>query len=287
MTATPSDPDPREQALKSLLAWWEDAGFDPDELERPAPQPAARTAPPRAANASPSAPRQAKSKPRAATPQAAMAAGFGEAPVEGPSARDLAGQAKSLPELYDAIKAFDGCALKRSARNTVIYRGDPTADVMVIGEGPGREEDEQGKPFVGRSGQLLDRMFASIGLSESDLYITNIVNWRPPGNRAPTQEEIAQCLPLIERHIAIKKPKLIVMTGGVSAQSLLRATVGIMRLRGRWADYRIKDESFEPTEDDIPALPMLHPAYLLRRPQEKRLAWRDLLALKARLDPIG
>ena len=296
-----------EKALKSLIAWWADAGFDPDEIDTPAP---ARKSAPSAAASSASAhpasthpasthpasthpasahpgsgrPQQASAPRPAATAAAAMAAGFGEARKEGPDARTLAARCDTLEQLFAAIEAFEGCALKRTARNTVISRGNPQADIMIVGEGPGREEDEQAKPFVGRSGQLLDRMFAAIGLGEDQLYISNIVNWRPPGNRNPTQEEIAQCLPFIERHIAIKQPKLLILTGGVSAQSLLRASTGIMRLRGRWAEYRVKDKTMEPTEQHIPALPVLHPAYLLRRPQEKRLAWRDLLALKARLD---
>jgi DNA polymerase len=272
-----------EKALQSLIAWWADAGFDPDEIEAPAParKPALQTAAPAAPSPQPQRP--ARQRP-AATAAAAMAAGFGEARKEGPDARTLAGKCETLDQLFAAIESFEGCALKRTARNTVISRGNPQADIMIVGEGPGRDEDEQGKPFVGRSGQLLDRMFEAIGLDEDKLYISNIVNWRPPGNRNPTQEEIAQCLPFIERHIAIKQPKLLILTGGVSAQSLLRASTGIMRLRGRWAEYRVKDKAMEPTEQHIPALPVLHPAYLLRRPQEKRLAWRDLLALKARLN---
>lgn len=154
---------------------------------------------------------------------------------------------------------------------------------MVVGEAPGKDEDEQGKPFVGRSGQLLDRMFAAIGLGPDDLYISNILNWRPPGNRTPTQEEITLCLPFIERHIALKAPEILVLAGGISAQSLLRTTTGITRLRGQWGEYALRDATGEATDRTIPVLPVFHPSYLLRRPVEKRKAWQDMLALQDRL----
>ena len=182
-----------------------------------------------------------------------------------------------------AIAQFEGCPLKRTARNTVFARGNREARIMVVGEAPGKEEDEQGQPFVGRSGQLLDRMFASIGLGADDLYISNILNWRPPGNRTPTQEEITMCLPFIERHIALKAPDILVVAGGISAQSLMRTSTGITRLRGQWGEYALRDAAGEPTGRTIPVLPVFHPSYLLRRPPEKRLAWQDMLALEARL----
>ena len=149
---------------------------------------------------------------------------------------------------------------------------------MVVGEAPGREEDIAGAPFVGRSGQLLDRMLAAIGLGPEDAYITNVVFWRPPGNRKPTDGEIAACRPFAERHIALVKPEFLVFAGGIAAQSMLRSNVGITALRGRWGAFTPEGGAA------IPALPLYHPAFLLRRPQEKARAWEDLLSLKARLD---
>ncbi|MCF8880804.1 uracil-DNA glycosylase [Hyphobacterium sp. SN044] len=277
----PPAADPRETALKSLTAWWADMGIEPDlpvsaPKPRPrAPEPAARRAPPPAMQAAP------------ATAAAARAAGYGEKAADEAEARKVAAKAKTIADLKTAIEEFEGSPLKRTARNTVFARGNPESGLMIVGEAPGKDEDEQGEPFVGKSGQLLDRMFASIGLDrETDVYVSNILNWRPPGNRSPTTEEIALALPFIERHIALVKPKIVVCVGGVSAQALLRASVGIMRLRGRWAEYSLKDEKFEPGEH-IPALPVFHPAYLLRRPQEKKQAWRDLLMLQKRLEETG
>ena len=269
--------DPRETALKSLTAWWADMGVEPElPVSVPKPRPAAPSA------TSKRTPPPDQSRP--ATAAAARAAGYGEQGADEAEARKVASAAKSIAELKAAIEAFDGSPLKRTARNTVFSRGNPECGLMVVGEAPGKDEDEQGEPFVGKSGQLLDRMFASIGLDrETDIYVSNILNWRPPGNRNPTTEEIALALPFIERHIALVKPKILVLVGGVSAPSLLRATTGIMRLRGRGAEYSLKDEKFEPG-DHIPALPILHPAYLLRRPQDKKLAWRDLLMLQKRLE---
>lgn len=282
MTGNPlSQPD--EKALKALIDWWAEAGIDLDEpVVRP------RTAPARPSQAVPQATaepvRQAPREPaRAATAAAAKAAGFGDTESSGPDARTVAASADTLDALKAAIESFNGCALKRTARNTVFARGNSEARIMVVGEAPGRDEDEMGKPFVGRSGQLLDRMFASVGLGEDDLYITNIVNWRPPGNRNPTQEEVATCLPLVERHIALKQPDILILAGGVSAQSLLRSTTGITRLRGKWADYALRDAAGSETQTQVPVLPVFHPSYLLRRAAEKKLAWRDMLALSARL----
>ena len=285
-TATLSPQD--EKALKALIAWWEDAGI---ELEAPIPRPrpaapANRAGRTNAAPAPPPAePRPAPTPQRTATAAAARAAGYGQSAPEGPAARDLAAGTDTLDALKAAIEQFEGCPLKRTARNTVFARGSREARVMVVGEAPGKEEDEQGKPFVGRSGQLLDRMFASIGLGEDDLYISNILNWRPPGNRTPTQEEITMCLPFIERHIALKAPDILVVAGGISAQSLMRTSTGITRLRGQWGAYALRDAAGEPTGQTIPVLPVFHPSYLLRRPPEKRKAWLDMLALESQLAP--
>lgn len=294
MSLTPND----EKALKALIAWWEEAGIPLDEpVIRPRPGPkrasaaAAQAAPGGVVSGGAPAGRPAGTRQapppaevqRTATAEAARAAGYGQTAHDGPAARDLAAKADTLDALQAAIESFEGCPLKRTARNTVFARGNREARVMLVGEAPGKEEDEQGKPFVGRSGQLLDRIFASIGIGPDDIYISNILNWRPPGNRTPTQEEIAMCLPFIERHIALKAPDILVLAGGISAQSLLRASTGITRLRGQWADYAVRDAAGEPTGKTIPTLPIFHPSYLLRRPPEKRKAWQDMLALEARL----
>ena len=191
----------------------------------------------------------------------------------------LAAGAGSLAELEAAIKAFEGCPLRVTATNTVFADGNPNGAVMVIGEAPGSEEDRQGLPFVGPAGQLLDRMLAAIGLSRAeDAYITNILPWRPPGNRTPNPGEIAMCLPFMERHIALVQPKLIVLAGGTAAKALLGTAQGIMRLRGQW-----REVSVPGWPAPIPAMPVFHPAFLLRQPAHKRAAWKDLLAVRKRL----
>jgi uracil-DNA glycosylase family 4 len=196
-------------------------------------------------------------------------------------AQALAAAATSLAELKTAMEGFDGCALKRSATNTVFADGTPQGRVMFIGEAPGREEDRIGKPFVGRAGQLLDRMLASIGLDRNlNAYITNVINWRPPDNRDPSPEEAAMCLPFLRRHIELANPGVIVLLGAVAARHVMGITEGIMKSRGRWMEYRVGERM-------VPILPTLHPAYLLRQPAHKKLAWRDLQALAARMEALG
>ena len=190
------------------------------------------------------------------------------------SARGAAEAAKSLEALRAALDAFEGCGLKRTASRLVFADGNPAARLMLVGEAPGAEEDRQGLPFVGRAGQLLDRMLAAIGLDRTKVYIANVVPWRPPGNRAPTPQETAICLPFIERQIALVDPDVLVCLGGSSAQTLLRLKDGIMRARGKWYDYTIERGAEGPRK--IRAMATLHPAYLLRQPAHKRLAWRDL-----------
>ena len=253
-------------ALESVVDWWAGAGVEtltppPEETrrQRPPPQPPARPAP-----ATPTA-----------TPQAARAAGFGQTPDQDGCA--MAEAAGDLAALKAALEAFNGCPLKATATQLVFARGDPEARVMIVGEAPGRDEDAQGAPFVGRAGQLLDKMLAAIGLDEASAYITNVVFWRPPGNRKPTDAEIEACRPFAERHIALVKPEVLVFAGGISTQTMLHSKSGIMSQRGRWMDYELPDGS------KIPALPIFHPAFLLRRPHEKAKAWADLLSLKARL----
>ena len=185
--------------------------------------------------------------------------------------------AATLAELEALVAQFDGCPLKRTAKNLCFARGRAEARVMLIGEAPGRDEDLQGKPFVGRAGQLLDRMLAGIGLDESHVYITNTVYWRPPGNRTPTPQEVEACAPFLARQIELLAPTVLVLLGGAAAKSILEVSEGIMRLRGKWLTYR-------SASGEVPVLATLHPAYLLRKPEDKRYAWRDLLALKAFLE---
>jgi uracil-DNA glycosylase family 4 len=192
-----------------------------------------------------------------------------------------AAAATSLAELQAALEAFDGCALKHSATNTVFADGVAHAPVMLIGEAPGRDEDRVGKPFVGRAGQLLDKMLASIGLDRKvNAYITNVINWRPPDNRDPSPDEAAACLPFLRRHIELANPQIIILLGAVAARHVVGVSDGIMKLRGRWMEYRVGDRM-------VPLMPTLHPAYLLRQPAHKRLAWRDLQAVRDRLEALA
>lgn len=201
-------------------------------------------------------------------------------------ARKLAASCASLDELTTALTKFQGCPLSRTASNLCFTDGKQDAETLFVGEAPGRDEDLQGKPFVGRSGQLLDKMAAHIGLSRHNdepaksVLIANTVFWRPPGNRKPSEAEMLMCLPFLYRLIEITKPKTIVCFGGTPTQRLTGQTQGIMRLRGRWFD-------FQSTYGNIPLLATLHPSYLLRQPAQKALAWRDMLGLKQRLDEIS
>ena len=185
--------------------------------------------------------------------------------------------AASLAELEALVAGFEGCVLKRTAKNLCFARGSAEARLMLIGEAPGRDEDLQGKPFVGRAGKLLDRMLASIGLSEEQVYITNTVYWRPPGNRTPTPEEIEACAPFLARQIELIDPAVLVLLGGAAAKSIIGTSEGIMRLRGKWLSYDCAGRA-------VPTLATLHPAYLLRSPGDKRLAWRDMLMVKQALN---
>jgi len=193
------------------------------------------------------------------------------------SARALAEQAQSLEQLRAALQQFDGCALRSTAKNLCFFRGAPKARLMVIGEAPGREEDLEGKPFVGRAGKLLDRMLAAIGLSEEVVHITNIVYWRPPGNRTPTPQEALVCRPFLMRQIELVAPDFLLLLGAAAARQMLGVTDGILRIRGKWYEVEVRGRS-------ISAIPTLHPAYLLRTPAAKKAAWRDLLSLRARLE---
>lgn len=193
-------------------------------------------------------------------------------------AQQAAGQATTLAALQAALSGFDGCGLKATAKNLCFYRGAEQARVMVIGEAPGRDEDRSGMPFVGRAGQLLDKMLAAIALDEAEVHITNVVYWRPPGNRTPTPHEVLVCRPFLERQIELVAPDIVLTVGGPAAKAILDTTQGIMRTRGKWGQFEIAGGS------SVTVMPTLHPAYLLRTPAAKRLAWRDLLAVRARLD---
>ena len=242
-----------QTAEAALLAWYEAMGVDEaigevpvDYFAAPAPElPQARPVTPT---------RPAQARPSSARPS----------------------EAATLAELEALITAFEGCALKRTAKSLCFARGSSGARLMLIGEAPGRDEDLQGKPFVGRAGQLLDLMLTAIGLSESEVYITNTVYWRPPGNRMPTPEEVEACAPFLARQIELLAPKILVLLGGAAAKNILGVTEGIMRLRGKWLSYPC-------VVGPITTLATLHPAYLLRNPEAKRYAWRDLLMVKEAL----
>jgi uracil-DNA glycosylase len=267
-------------AALALLRWYVEMGADeaigeaaPNRLAPRAPAPVARSAPP-------IAPAEITARPAVPAARVAPPGTFAESLAEAAqSARRLAATAASIEELAALVAAFDDCPLKKTATKTVFIDGNPAASVMFIGEAPGADEDRIGKPFVGRAGQLLDRMLAAIGLDRGAVQITNVIYWRPPGNRKPTTAEIAACLPFVLRHIALANPKVLVLCGGTAASALLPVTDGITRLRGRWFDLAVPG-----LDRPVPSLPMFHPAFLLRTPERKREAWRDLLALKARLD---
>lgn len=214
-----------------------------------------------------------------ATPAAEPVRQFAIAPPDEAvmQAREQAHAAKSLAELEATLKTFNGCTLKATAKNLCFFRGAEKARLMLIGEAPGRDEDLEGKPFVGRSGQLLDRMLAAIGLDDSSVHVTNVVYWRPPGNRTPTPLETQVCRPFLERQIELVAPEIVVLLGGAAAKQILAVEDGIMRLRGKWRDIEIGGARRR-------TIATLHPAFLLRTPAQKRLAWRDLVAVAMALE---
>ena len=260
------------------LRWHIEMGVDELIDDQPIDRYAA-AAIPRAAVAVPSP--SANSQPT--RPAASASLGQPLAPSEG--ARDaiaIARDANSIEDLRERLETFEGCALKFTATNTVFADGDPASDIMFIGEAPGVDEDRQGLPFVGASGQLLNRMLSALGRERTSIYISNILFWRPPGNRSPTAAETAACLPFVQRHIELARPKVLVFLGGSSAKTMLDRTEGIMRLRGKWFDY-MSEELGTP----IPAMPTFHPAFLLRQSAQKREAWRDFLAIQEKLEEIA
>ncbi|WEK49712.1 MAG: uracil-DNA glycosylase [Candidatus Kaistia colombiensis] len=193
------------------------------------------------------------------------------------AAREAAAGAATLDALKDALARFEGCALKTTAKSLVFSQGNPTARVMLVGDPPGRDEDLQGEPFVGQTGPLVDRMLAAIGLSRAEVYLANIVPWRPPGNRTPTPQETATCRPFLDRQIELVDPDYLVCLGPMAAKELLPTTEGLLRMRGQWFPY-------DTGKRQIQAMATLHPSYLLLQPLQKRLVWRDLLVLRTAMD---
>jgi uracil-DNA glycosylase len=255
-------------ALSRLLEWQVAMGADEAILGAPRDRLQSTTRP-AARPVAPTTPAAAVIVPAAPTAQSTVLA----------TARALADAAKDLAELRAAVEAFDGCSLRRTATHTVFADGKPGAPLMLIGEAPGADEDRIGRPFVGRSGQLLDRMLAGIGISRTEnAYITNILFWRPPGNRKPTPEETAICLPFVWRHIALLEPKIVVLCGGTATAALLNRTEGITRLRGRWFDLAVAGLS-----QPVPTIATYHPSFLLRAPAHKSESWRDLLLIQSKL----
>lgn len=266
----------------ALLRWYLEAGVDEVVGEVPVNYYVLSRVPPPVSTAHPLA--------RLDTPAALQLAchvtpSLSPVPTLPPSAlrtaAELAAHCATLDALRAAVTSFEGCTLKTSAANTVFSDGVPAAPVMVIGEAPGVEEDQQGVPFVGPSGRLLDRMLRSIGLDRRhNCYITNVVPWRPPANRKPTLAEVNMLLPFLERHITLTAPQILLLVGGLAASVILARPEGIMKLRGQWLEYSVG------LSRPIPAIATFHPAYLLRSPAQKRFAWRDLLALRHRLEGL-
>ena len=292
---------------QELLRWYVEAGVDETIADRPVDRFQEKTKAPEPKNVPAASPTAAESggEKKGLADAAALSPAPSPSPSPPPSPREpspepspgpsllppeggadgevtaavhLAQSALTVDELRRALESFDGCGLKKTATNLVFTDGNPEAPVLFVGEGPGAEEDRQGLPFVGPSGKLLDRMLASIGLDRTGVLISNTVFWRPPGNRTPTAQETAVCLPFLERLIELVDPKVLVALGGPAAKSLLAQTEGVGRLRGRWFTY-----STPGLPRPIDATAMFHPAYLLRSPGQKRDTWRDLLDIKKKL----
>ena len=281
--ASDTTPDPA-----AVLRFYAENGIDTVEAEAPSDlygwgaKPPALASPPKTAS-TPAPARLLNEAPAPSGPRAVTAA---DAPMPLPEAvalaERLAGEATDIPSLAEAIGAFKGCPLHAGARQAVVFDGVPNAPILVMGEAPGRDEDREGKPFVGRSGQLLDRMLAAIGVARTPgdaqipACISNAIYWRPPGNRNPTKAEVAACLPFMRRFIALSRPKVLVLTGNVPTQAIWPDAKGITKTRGVWRTY---DEDGQA----IPTLPIFHPAFLLRQPARKGAAWKDLQAIREKL----
>lgn len=262
--------------LLAALDWYRAAGVDLAVGEVPVDRfaqsvPAARARP--APTPQASAPTRGDAAPQPASAPLALNADPAET-------KALAAQAQTLDELRAVMDAYEGCLLKKRATQLCFADGNPEAEIMLVGEGPGEQEDLTGKPFVGRAGQLLDRMLAAIGLDRSKVFIANMVPWRPPGNRNPTAEELALCAPFLHRQVELVAPRLLLTLGNVPTQSLFGTSQGITRMRGQWQELSIGSHK-------VPTLATLHPAYLLRSPASKALAWQDMLALKQAMAQAG
>jgi DNA polymerase len=280
MDARPDDPID----LADLLGFYKDAGVDEPLLDEPQNRFAATAAQPAAEPGAQPSGRESLLRGQAGAPSPEAAAPAVRPPpatvpdgAQVALARELARSARTLDELRGILMDFDGCNLKATAKQLVFADGNPQGGLMLVGEAPGRDEDIEGLPFVGRSGQLLDRMLAAIGRDRTSAYIANVVPWRPPGNRTPTPHETEICRPFIERQIELAAPRVLVTLGGPSTKLIVGAADGILRLRGGWKAHATASGS------SIPVMPTLHPAYLLRNPAHKKLAWRDFLEIKARL----
>ncbi|HCK32355.1 MAG TPA: uracil-DNA glycosylase [Rhodospirillaceae bacterium] len=283
--------------LKTVLDYYHDSGVDVltgdyaqtmVEADKPAPAPVSSSIAPQQQTAKATRVQDSAASQRTpsfqaeATPQAT--------PHALAEATRLANEANTLEELAKTIEDFDGLAVKTHASQMVFADGNPKAEIMVIGEAPGGDEDRMGKPFVGKAGQLLDRMFEAIGLKrdaediKNAIYISNILNWRPPGNRTPTPQEIEISLPFIEKHIDLIAPKIIVLMGSVPGKALLNKNEGITKIRGKWHTYQSVTEGLKTKNKDIQAIASFHPAYLLRQPLKKKESWHDLRAIRELYD---
>jgi uracil-DNA glycosylase len=299
-------------ALRALLAFYVEAGVDTVLDEAPVNRLAARSSPPpfagkelgegtpldarRLPGSLPGPPPEAGDGARAAGRPRSQGTPSRGAPTARPAplppeqavmaAREMAASANSLDELRGLLERFEGCGLRLTASRLVFADGNPQARLMIVGEAPGREEDIEGRPFVGRSGQLLDRMLAAIGLDRTQVYIANLVPWRPPGNRTPTPQESQVCLPFLKRQIELADPDILLCLGGPASAALLGMTDGIRKFRGRWRVYHIGESHTSESRTgkrEIRAIASFHPSYLLRSPLEKRFAWRDFLAVRTAL----
>jgi uracil-DNA glycosylase family 4 len=265
-----------DERLAALLRWYADMGVDLAVDDAPHDRFAEFGGSPQESKPKPLPPPEASGMRRQS--EGLLAPTLPASAIEA-TAQDSAAAAQNLADLRERLLRFEGCGLKATATQLVFSDGNPSAEIMFVGEAPGADEDRQGVPFVGRAGQLLDKMLASIGLDRSKVYIANIVPWRPPGNRTPTPLEVAACLPFIRRQIELVDPKILVCLGAPSAQTLLGGKEGIMRVRGRWFAYLCGGK-------EIRAIAMLHPAYLLRQPAQKKLAWQDLRMLAKEINSL-
>lgn len=282
----------QKNPLSAALQWHLDMGVDEPLMDAPVDRTAMPALPKREAPATTAVPRA----PSASSPPPHVAPATSPVDVPGAAAaraeaEKLAKSATTLDELRAALQGFDGLAVKKTATQMVFADGNPAAPVMLIGEAPGADEDRMGKPFVGASGQLLDKIFACIGLSRAAedakdaVYISNILNWRPPGNRTPSPAEVDIALPFIERHIALVQPKILIFCGAVAAKGLLGRTEGISKLRGSFHDYT--PLTADMGGGTIPVICTYHPSYLLRTPSQKKAVWADMLMLQEKLREIG